>query len=145
MNPLAAVCADATLTIHDIKATGTVSFKADNTMTSSGAVSFVETVAVPASCIDQEQCALLEGNFTVSPGFTSAKCDYDTATGCLCNVNLSQTVMNSGTYEVQGNNLITTSAAASQPGTASFCVSGDTLSIYQTDPNGLGSTLILTK
>jgi len=123
---------------------GTISFKADLSVSSSGNSAFTETVTLPPSCATQAVCTNLETSLTATASATSAKCDYDAVTGCTCNVNFSQTTMGSGSYQVQGTNLSVTSAAGVSE-VDGFCVSGNTLSLYQNNGSDATGTLILTK
>ncbi|HKO50168.1 MAG TPA: hypothetical protein VJV79_20700 [Polyangiaceae bacterium] len=145
MDSLASFCDGASLTISPLTVSGTVSFKADKTISSSGVISFTESVVFPASCVAEMECTDLETALVATANVTSGQCDYDAVTGCSCQLAFSQNTMSSGTYEVQGTNLSVTTATSAQPQVDSFCVSGNTLSIYQSNVNGTSATLILTK
>ena len=139
-----ALCPGATIGVTDLTADGTVSFKADNTMTSSGNFSFTETIRFPTSCMTADQCRTYAIALSAEPSVMNPQCVYDALTGCSCTMTSSQATMNSGTYQVQGSTVTITSAAGAQPEVDSFCVSGNTLSIAQTTPSST-ATLILTK
>ncbi|HEX2674827.1 MAG TPA: hypothetical protein VHM25_28320, partial [Polyangiaceae bacterium] len=51
---LVALCPDATFDVSPATATGTISFKADGTMSSSAAVSFQEFIRFPTSCLSND-------------------------------------------------------------------------------------------
>ena len=141
---IAGLCPGATIGVTDLTADGTVSFKADNTMTSSGNFSFTETIRFPTSCMTADQCRTYAIALSAEPSVMNPQCVYDALTGCSCTMTSSQATMNSGTYQVQGSTVTITSAAGAQPEVDSFCVSGNTLSIAQTTPSST-ATLILTK
>lgn len=142
---LSAVCPGASISLSPFNATGTVSFKADNTMTSSGVVSFQEFVHFPSTCFTQAQCTAYESQVAAVASITESHCSYDSATGCACTVSSSQSVMSSGTYQVEGSNLTVTSDTNSTPEVDSFCVAGNTLSIYGTSSSGVASAIVLTR
>ena len=145
-NALSSLCPEAKLTLSPLTATGTVSFKADNTMVSSGVISFTESIQLPRSCSTEAQCTSVVTAAAADPTISNAKCDYDAIAGCSCSFTSTQPTMSSGTYEVQGNNVtFTSSAPNAQPAVNSFCVSGNTASLRQVNGTGSSSTLILTK
>ena len=145
MDALASLCAGATLTISPLMVSGTISFKADNTMSSTGLFSLTETVVFPPSCMTEDQCAAYQVSLISQPGVTGGECHYAAVTGCSCNVNVSQNVMSSGTYQTQGTNMTVTSATAEKTDVSTYCVSGNTLSIYQSNAGGIAAALILTR
>jgi len=143
-NPLAEACPGATLSLSPLTITGTASFKADNSMTSSGVISFMQFVQLPLSCATEAQCAAVRTSLAAQPTVSDAQCVYTAGTGCKCTVTSTQSRMNSGTYQVQGTSVVLTGA----DGTSTvdrFCVSGDTLKLYESDANGLTLTLTLTR
>jgi len=137
------ICAGSTVKVSSFTATGTVSFKADKTTVSSGVISFVQTTQLPASCVSEAQCAASGAAFANDPRYSNGQCQYDASTGCLCTVTSTQTPMNSGTYEVQGTDVILSSSNGKMS-VDSFCVSGNTLSLYETNANANGATSTLT-
>jgi hypothetical protein len=147
---IAGLCPGATLGVSDLTVTGTVSFKADNTLTSSSNLSFRESVRFPTTCLNESQCAAyataLSATVSADSRIMGPHCAFDAATGCSCTMSASQSAMGSGTYQVQGTTLTITNASSAQPDVDGFCVAGNTLSIHQLNANGVsGGTLILTK
>jgi hypothetical protein len=142
---LEAICAGASFTIEKLTATGTSSFKADGSMVSSALISFTETVHFPASCYTEADCTTYAASLSAAPTVTNAHCQYDVGTGCSCSANSTQLSMSSGTYRVQGSNVTITDKASGKMGVDSFCVSGNTLSLYQASADGISTTMILTK
>jgi hypothetical protein len=53
--------------------------------------------------------------------------------------------MSSGTYQVQGTNVTITNGTSGKAETDSFCVSGNTLSLYQVTANGATASMTLVK
>ena len=139
------LCAGTTIGVSDLTAVGTVSFKADNTMSTSGTFSFTETIRFPGSCFTADQCTAYAAALSAQASVMNPHCAYAAATGCSCTMTASQVAMSSGTYQVQGSTLTITSTAAAQPEVDSFCVAGNTLSILQSNADGTSATLILTK
>jgi len=141
---LEAICPGASFTVLQPTATGTASFRADNTLVSSAIVSFVETIHFPASCYTETDCTIYAAALSAAPTVTNAQCTYDVVTGCSCSANSTQAPMGSGTYQVQGTN-VTITDASGKVGVDSFCVSGNTLSLQGVDASGISTTMILTK
>ncbi|HYQ27230.1 MAG TPA: hypothetical protein VER04_08420 [Polyangiaceae bacterium] len=138
-------CADASITLSPLTATGKVSFKADHTMSSAGVISFTEALRFPTSCYSDIQCTAYAGALSGEPTVTSAQCSYDAITGCSCTVTSSQATMNSGTYEVQGSQVVITSSTTGKAEVDGFCVSGKTATVVQVNANGFSSSMVLTK
>ncbi|MEI9952246.1 MAG: hypothetical protein WDO74_25475 [Pseudomonadota bacterium] len=140
-------CAGATFALSPVTATGSVSFKADHSMTSSGTVSWSESVRLPPSCYTEDLCSELGPRMSKEPSVTNAQCGYDAVTGCSCSLTYSMTSMGSGTYQVQGNNVTFASDSNpdGEPEDYAFCVSDNTASFYHDSDIGLSATLILTK
>jgi len=138
-------CPSATFRLSPLTTTGTVSFKADHTMSSSAVISFQEFIQIPATCLEESDCTLLRDSFLNVTAVTDAQCNWDASTGCACTVSTSQSVMNNGTYQVQGNNLSTTSGVTGAAETDTFCVSANTLSIYGVSSSGSASTAVFTR
>jgi hypothetical protein len=140
-----ATCPGLMLMLSPLTVSGTISFKADNTLSSSGTISFTESLRYPPSCADEAECSFIESALATQAGATNVQCEYDAATGCSCTLTSSQQPMRNGTYEVQGTNVALTSSTSATPEIDSFCVSGNTLSLYQRKADGSSATLILTK
>ena len=131
---------------------GTISFHADGSFTSSVNVSFVESVQLPTSCATEAQCTTFAANLQSSTptGISSAECSYDASTGCSCSVNYNESnTMGSGTYAVQGTNVTLTNTdttnGTNTPEVDSFCVSGNTATIFSVNASGSTATVVLTR
>ncbi|HEY0466848.1 MAG TPA: hypothetical protein VGC79_21730, partial [Polyangiaceae bacterium] len=97
-------------------------------------------------CYTEAQCTALTVALASEPTVTNEKCEYDAVIGCSCTLTSTQPSMSSGTYQVQGTNVtLTPSDPNNKPSVSSFCVSGNTASLFQLNANGASSTLILTK
>ena len=138
--------------ISPLAVTGTVSFHADGSFTSSANISFVETLQLPTSCYTEAQCTAFPANLSSSTptGITSAQCSYDASTGCSCSINYDQgNSMGSGTYAVQGTNVTITNTdptnGTNTPEVDSFCVSGNTATIFSVNASGSTATVVLTR
>jgi hypothetical protein len=145
MDAVAQSCPGATFSLSPITATGTISFRADSTMSASAVVSLQEFVRFPASCYTEAECTAYGAAASAATTITDSPCKYDVATGCSCTLTSTQPTMSSGSYQVQGNNVTITSSASSKPELDSFCVSGNTLSIFQVTASGTSSSMILTR
>jgi hypothetical protein len=141
---LTAFCPDVKFTLSPVRATGTLSFRADNTMTSSAEISFDQHIQFPASCLSEDLCSSYASQISTTPGVTTGHCDYDTSTGCSCTLTSRQPSMSSGTYQVQGSNVTVTNATGAME-VDSFCVSGSTLHVQGPSRNGNSSSLVLTR
>ncbi len=143
MDAISALCPGASIGLSTLDVSGTMTFGADNTVTSAGSVSFAENVKFPASCMTSAECTEYKAQL-VAQG-EDAQCSYDAAAGCSCAVNLSENPMASGTYQVQGSQLtVTDSSSSDAPEVDSFCVSGNTATLYQ-ESNGVVGTMVMTR
>lgn len=138
-------CAGATVNLSPVTATGTISFKADNTMASSGVISFQESANFPTSCYTEAECTAFAAALSTEDTISNADCSYDASTGCSCTLTSTQPSMSTGTYQVQGTNVNIMTVGSSKVGVDAFCVSGNTLSLYQANPNGVSASMVLTK
>jgi len=142
---LVAVCPDVTFSVSPAIATGTISFKADGTTSSSGSISFQEFVRFPNSCLTEDECTLFGSQLSTAAGVTDGTCTYAGSTGCSCSLTSNQPSMSSGTYEVQGTNVTVTNSTTGAKEVDSFCVSGNTLRVRGPSTNGNSANLVLTR
>jgi len=138
-------CPGQSVSISQLTATGTVSFKADGSMTSSGFISFHESAQIPASCVSELECTTFANSLSSSSTVTDSQCAYDAVTGCSCTLISSQPSMSSGTYAVQGTSVTLTNSSTGKAQMDSFCVSGNTATLYQLDASGTSSVMTLRK
>ena len=142
---LVALCPEVVFTVSPVTATGTISFKADNTMTSSANISIHEAIQFPGSCLTEAECTSFGTQLATAAGVTDGQCSHDASTGCSCSLNATQPSMSSGTYEVQGNYVTITNTASGMTETDSFCVSGNTVRVHGPSNNGNSANLLLTR
>jgi hypothetical protein len=118
--------------------TGSITFEEDGTYAVSTMQDIDITISVPKECFMGQPC-------------TSLGDDENPATdkGDACEVMMSSTESSddTGTYEIEGNTLITTGdddGVASEPD--EYCVQGDTLTVRKVDPeNGTSNVLQATR
>lgn len=141
---LATSCPDASLRVTVSSATGTISFKADNTMSSTAVISVDEAIHFPATCATVDQCTAFESQLASTAGVMNSHCNYSEANGCSCSLSSTQPTMSAGTYQVQGSNLSITNAASGNTEVDSFCVSGNTMTVFQNSASNV-AVMTLTK
>jgi hypothetical protein len=139
-------CPGSTVNLSQLMASGTISFRADHTMNSSAALSFTESAQLPPSCYSEAQCTALAANLASSATVTNSHCAYDSVSGCSCSLISTQaTTMSNGSYEVQGSNVNLTDSKSGKTTVNTFCVSGNTASLFERDANGASGTIILVR
>ena len=143
MDSLSSVCPGATLGISALAVSGTVSFRADNTVTSTGSATFLETIFFPTSCLTAADCTSYES--TLSAAGQGATCSYNDRTGCSCSVTVSQSPMSTGTYQAQGSEIAITDDLSDATEISNYCATSNTVTIHQDKSDGSSATLILTK
>ena len=129
-------CGELSLESSHADQTGTATFNADMTFTSTRTATYDATIAVPKSCITQ-------GGFTLTCGqvnqliaqFAGAQVGTvdckDATGGCSCKLTTpSQTQTDAGNYSVSGTKITSGSASAS----GDYCVQGNELHIIALDP-----------
>ncbi len=144
---LSEFCPGATVSVGPIMATGTLSFKADGTEVGSATLSYQGSVHIPADCYTEANCATYETALNTVNGVSTASCSWDAATGCSCAMSINQAPsMGSGTYQVQGTDILFTSSDSGNTSVSNFCVSGNTLRIVSADAGStLTSSITLTR
>lgn len=116
---------DVVVENQDVSLTGTMTFEEDGTYSSEGQYEFSFDVSVPFDCLGplaqrpETACALLPALVVAQGG--SANCVARDEV-CACNVNLSQSMPQSGTYAVDGDRLTLDGSTE-----LAFCVSDDAL------------------
>jgi hypothetical protein len=140
-------CPNETVSAGPITASGTVTFNADKTYSVSFTESVSETLSVPASCLSSGGTTVSCGDLSTvlgmgsvdDAGTTTASCTTSGA-NCSCTIDVSgQNISEMGTYTLSGNTFTTTSSASgTTPGTASYCVQGNTLHVISMD---MGSSM----
>ena len=139
-------CPEAIETPGPLKRTGTYSFNADGSETLHYVVTSTSTIQLPTSCFTEAECQEYADVLTdVSLGGLAGSCRWDEVTGCACRRAVSNGVAGDGTYQVQGSSLIVINGITRSTSEASFCVSGNTLSISEIGGNGWLNTMTLTR
>lgn len=144
MTSIAGACPGTKITLSQVMGSGSISFKADKTMSSSAVITFNESVQLPTSCYSEAQCTNVAAVLAADASVMNSHCGYDAVNGCSCTLTARQTSMGDGTYEVQGTNVNLTNASTGKTEVDSFCVSGNTASLFQHNDDGSG-TIILTR
>jgi hypothetical protein len=108
--------------------TGMITFEADGAFAANTNTDAQIVITIPKSCLMGAQCIDIgdEENPAVD-------------TGDACELTQASVTMKeeTGTYEIDGNTVITTDDADMMPGEPiSFCVRGDTLTASSTDDDG---------
>jgi len=142
MNPTD--CAGAVFQVTSSSATGSITLNSDLTAATNVMVTVGESASLPASCFTQDQCTQFQTGVAQSDGVTGATCSYSASTGCFCSLTITSQQASSGTYTTSGTN-VTLSTADADPETDAYCVSGNTLTIQNTDINGTVTTVTATK
>lgn len=117
-------------------ATGTITFNADFTYTTTLTATGSATNTLPKSCLSGTTCAEIQTNIMQGPSasqYSSISC-LDDGSNCNCAVVLApQMNTETGTYSLSGGTLNTMPTSAGTAGTAQYCVSGTELSISTGD------------
>lgn len=144
--PFGGSCAGVTLSLGLLAATGSISFRADNTEVGTATLSYRSTVHIPADCYDEGSCNAYQTALNAVNDVSNAMCSWDAGSGCACTTSVTTSSMANGTYQVQGTNVSFTDFTTGRQSVASFCVSGNTLRLYSVDAtNGLTSSMTLTR
>jgi hypothetical protein len=144
--PSVSTCSSAVVTLSAVSLSGTLTYNADNTMKSALQGSFTEAAQFPNPCYTQTQCNDFPAAADAEPGVSGATCSYDATTGCACSLMDSLGSTSTGTYQVAGTNVTTTTDGhPSPPEIDNFCVSGNTLTLQSTDSDGMITTITATR
>jgi len=145
-------CPTAKADVSKLSFTGSVIFTADGTETSTTTLSGSMSVTIPNSCLTTPQgvvvsCDLLSqaeaADLDTTGPFASISCKAGGG-GCICTLLAKGTPSTStGPYTTSGGTLNDTNSDG-EPSMSSYCVSGETLSLYN-DMDGLRLSATLTK
>lgn len=140
-----ASCPGSTIGLSNVQQTGSVTFGADGSYVSDGAVSFDFTQSLPLTCVMDGggSCALYELLFQSIAG--NGTCS-ETATTCDCSASISaQPSSATGTYTTSGSTLTVTQAGG-MPNAGQYCVEGSTLHLHSDgfSPSTMGTSVRLT-
>jgi hypothetical protein len=142
-------CPGASLDTSGSTITGTFTFGADNTYSSSLVEGGTFHYTIPNSCLTMNgqtaTCAQLGMAFTsAGDTFSSSSCKTS-GNNCLCDLGTKpQTTTESGTYTVAGSALTMTSSTG-DVSTSSFCASGNKLHVAEMDMGMSVGTIVATK
>jgi len=143
-NPFGQSCPEATFDLQ-VDATGSVTFGADKTYSSSINLGGKVHVVFPAKCASAfpgglMTCAQLA--MTLSKDGT-VTCTGTPATNCDCTGPIESKVdNNSGTYEVSGSTLTMIDSVDLKPDVQQFCVKGTELKVHNVEDDGSTATWI---
>ncbi|MEO8905991.1 MAG: hypothetical protein ABI488_25815 [Polyangiaceae bacterium] len=134
--------------------TGTITYAADKTYTSSFTTSGSVVVKVPASCLMQQgvtlTCQQVQQALSVAAtsGFASATC-AESGGGCACTLGLNaQPTTETGTYSTAAS-VLTETDAGGTPSDSDYCVKGSTLTVSphpgSSTSSGVSGSVVLSK
>jgi len=145
-------CPSATGDVSKLMLTGSVTFTADGVETSTTAVTGSMSVTLPTSCLTTPQgtvvsCDVLSqaeaANLDTSGPFASISCKAGGG-GCICTlIAKGTTTTTTGPYTTKDGTLSDTDSDGA-PSTSSYCVTGDSLSLYN-DHEGLRLSAVLRR
>ena len=144
-------CAGASLSTSGLTVTGTFTFGADMTYSSSLVEGGSAHYTIPNSCLTENgqtvSCAELGAAFSsadTSGTFSSASCAAS-GSNCVCDLGTKpQTVTETGTYTVAGSAL-TMTASTGDVSTSSFCSKGNELHMAEMDMGMSVGTIVAAK
>jgi len=132
--PLNGCTAPATVS-GSVNITGTASYRADLTYTTTGTLTGSESVLYPAACLGALGVTCANLNQAVSAGATgtTGSCASTSDGGCRCNLTPAPDASNeTGTYSTSGGTLITTPAGSPPSDPGGYCVQGNRLDMTPT-------------
>ena len=153
--PMDEMCKEATVDARDLRMTGTMTFKADNTYTTNAVVNGTMKTVLPTSCLQgggqSITCAQLDAfmkGLTALTGSDELVSSCKGSSECECTFTFKNAkVDEDGTYSIAGTKITQTSSDdEDEPETFDYCADRSTLTLSQTITNGSGgSSLVLSK
>jgi hypothetical protein len=152
-------CPGETVSVVDLKETGTVTYKADNTYSAMTSVSGTIVIGLPKSCLSQGgltlTCAQLNQVLAQStagdPTAPKVTC-VEAGASCSCTMTLPPTPSSeSGTYTTTAAGLLTQQPTNGDSSAVDYCVKGQTLTISphadssMMGMSGISGTITATK
>lgn len=132
-----AECPGATLDESQVTSSGTMTFNADMTVTSSLSVSGTRRFSLPLACGEAAavgSCDEYASLIVPAPPEATTTCPtVGSACNCTMVYAVPTTSSGAGTYSAAGN-LVTLISPAGDPVDFGYCVQGNTLHLIQTDP-----------
>lgn len=129
-------CPTATASVMNVAVTGSVTVDTDMTY----AIDFTTTgdvvLSLPESCLNGLTCAQVSDAAQVD-------CTDNDDGGCDCQDMIEETTQETGTWEVDGTTLSTTTGGETDE--ATFCVDGDVMKLRPQDQEGPMATLVLQR
>jgi hypothetical protein len=148
-------CPTATAALGPLSVSGTVSFNADKSYTTTETTSGSVVVTLPASCLTvngvtltcaQAAQAIQAADASTAPMFSSVSCTG--TSGCACTVTVAPTTSSdSGTWSQSGTQIALMSTAGNSGG-GDYCVQGNEIHLLTLDvtmPMGPMGTLKIAK
>jgi hypothetical protein len=121
-------CPAATSTNVSSNISGTYTFNSDKTYAIDATVAETATVTVPASClVGGETCSDLKSDQTADGVTIKETCTG--TTDCTCQVSISGTLTQTGTWATAGNSVVITPKGSQSSSPAAYCVSGNQLEV----------------
>ncbi len=145
-----AECPGETTNSSGLKASGTVTYAADMTYTSSFTVTGNITLTLPASCLKRNNitltCAQLTESLQSQMMMGAGSCSTASGGGCSCKFPITgEPNSETGTYTTTGSGSLTQTQSTGETETDTYCVKGSTLTISPTNNATTSGTLTLTK
>jgi hypothetical protein len=126
-------CPGGTVTA-DLMVSGTLSFAADGSYTTTLTQTGTAVEKIPKSCLGTLGCDAVEDAIRASSLIAAATC-VDDGTNCNCNLTYAPTPNTAtGTYTTSGGTLTTTPSSTGTSADSRYCVSGNQLGIAPADP-----------
>jgi hypothetical protein len=148
-------CPGATIGATNFTISGSETFGADGTYTTSATVGGSVTVNFPASCLTVNgltlTCAQLNQVFATMPDPSIKSFNCVGSSGCACTVTpVDQVTNESGTYTTTGAGLLTLTPTNGAPESDDYCVKGTSLTLSPHNGSTMMSaevsgTIVLTK
>jgi hypothetical protein len=142
VNPFAAQCPSSTDQIAVTSASGTMTFNADGTYSTTFDVNMTMDFTLPtAACLNGATCAQIQASFVQSDGGTGstvATCTDAASGGCNCHLTSTSDAPKNGHYAVSGSTIMLDGQAAS------YCVEGSGLLLQGQNHGTAGGTLTFT-
>jgi hypothetical protein len=132
-------CPGMVLKVTGTSTSGTVTFNANMTYSTTLMITAMATDAVPASCLTvgatMITCSQLQAylNTQGDGGSPPTTCTPATSGGCDCSITRITNETSMGTYSTSGDSVtLTPTSAGSSPSTDNYCVQGNKLYAYST-------------
>jgi hypothetical protein len=121
-------CTQPATVSGSVHITGTASYRADLTYTTTGTLTGSESVLYPAACLSAIGVTCADLNQSVNSGGATGSCASSSDGGCRCNFTIPPDASDdTGTYSTSGGTLITTPSGSPPDSPGGYCVQGSRL------------------